>query len=136
MMKRTILLGCVVCALIVIGFIVEWFVGGDRPWLNVGRHTLGGFAAGWLTISFWKISSKTSYHAAPWWLAILAIFAGVALLGVSWEIFEYQLGLVQHRTDIGDPYVDTMGDLKMDLLGAAVSSLFFIQKKKEVLPCP
>lgn len=128
-MKRLGIFIFIMILLLVMSLLIERLLGGDRPWFNTSRHLLLGMCAGWGFIVFWETTSRLSYRAAPAMLVMMMVIAGSAIFGVLWEIFEYTFNLVRYRTDIGDPYVDTIKDLAMDVAGGAIMALLFCKKK-------
>lgn len=76
----------------------------DRTAFDEAVHCYTSFA----------IVAAVGRYAFPRSSSLALIIFGIAI-GVGWEIFEWAIGI------IGDPY-DTMGDLLMDGLGAALAA--------------
>lgn len=124
-MKRVLVPIGVLIALLLISIAAERLLGGERPWLNVIRHlSLGGTAA-WGFAEVWRWASTGSFVIVPVWFRSITLIAGAILLGVLWEFLEWQFDLVVTRTDVGNPYDDTIGDLRMNIVGAILAVPFF-----------
>lgn len=123
-MKRVLVPVAVLALLLVVSLIAERLLGGERPWLNVIRHLALGGTAAWGFAEVWRWASKDSFAMAPAWFRSIALIAGAILLGVLWEFLEWQFDLVVTRTDVGNPYDDTIRDLQLNILGSPLAILF------------
>ena len=128
-MKRVLVPVGVLFALLVLSLVLEHLLGGERPWLNVIRHLSLGAAGAWFSAEAWNWASVESFRSAPWWFRAITLVAGAILLCVSWELLEYQFNLVASRTDVGNPYDDTMKDLRMDIVGALLVIPFVCRRR-------
>lgn len=110
-----------IAILYIIGFIFRW--NYSLWWYDLLLHFLGGI---WVAIAANKfLRGSTSLTFTRLNLARpLFILAFVALVGVSWEIYEFTIDELFFeeralwRAQNGN--TDTMTDLMMDLLGGAV----------------
>lgn len=76
-------------------------------WLDTPMHLLGGFALASLLVAF-------LFHFRPY-----HFLAGMVIVAVGWEVFEYALGLPQPVNYV----LDTAHDLLNDTVGASVAYL-------------
>ena len=89
---------------------------------DILMHGAGGLATAWTAYLFYKnFKDKFKIKIEPIWILWLTIIAGVALIGVLWEVYEFILDYYnilggQHQASIAD----TMGDFVMDLIGAII----------------
>lgn len=74
----------------------------EIEWIFTPSHFLGGMCVGLALLYMYKGLSMR--------LTLGACIAGVLLVGLCWEIYEYALG-----TDLG--FVDTISDIIADMLG-------------------
>jgi len=74
-------------------------------WLDTPMHLLGGFALGSLLIAV-LFKFRPGYY-----------LAGMAVVAISWEVFEFALGLPQPA----DYMWDTAHDILNDTIGASVA---------------
>lgn len=108
-----------------------YFVEG---WFDTPMHFFCGIGAGFLTLWFIAVMGllptsgqvRPSWDGsfgrhAPWWRTYIAVFAGVALIGVVWELYEVgNLALADKPLPYGYLF-DTSKDIINDLLGATVA---------------
>lgn len=86
-----------------------WFY----PWTDLVVHFFAGL---WVALSsywvlrFWRNKSY-SYNPRN---IFIATFGVAVIIGILWEVFEYQIGLIQYS-----PWYinDTLADLLMDTIG-------------------
>lgn len=107
-------------------------------WWDVVLHTGSGLLlglAGFLLVYVLNEEKKASIHLKPGFIALFALAFAIAL-GAVWEIFEFSMdswfGLDMQKSGI----IDTMWDLIVDSLGAAVVSVlgfFYIRQRKSWL---
>ncbi len=86
-------------------------------WIDMPAHVLGGVLSG--LIIFFALSllqRKTTFFG----IIILSFF-----IGACWEVFEWRFGLIA----VTDKFfwVDTIGDIVSDLVGAYISYLYIIK---------
>lgn len=100
-------------------------------WWDIALHTFSGLLLGmigFLLVHLLNETEDVEMHMKPGFVAFFA-FLFAAGIGAAWEIFEYGMdtlfGLDMQKAMWGDPsgLTDTMWDLIVDLLGAAVISI-------------
>ena len=86
-------------------YALEYYWYWTYWWLDIAMHLAGGVVLGLLV---------TTYGSRRF----VFVLGGVLLIGLAWEAFEFALGL-----SITEPNFvsDTVVDLVMDLLGAALA---------------
>lgn len=101
-------------------------------WWDVALHTISGLLlgiVGFLLVYVLNQSKRIDIPMRPGFVALFA-FAFAVTGGTLWEILEFAadrlLGLQMQKPMLGDPsgLTDTMWDLIVDTLGAAVISCF------------
>lgn len=101
-------------------------------WWDIALHTSSGFLLGifgFLLVYILNESRNIGVHMRPRFVAFFAFLFAVAI-GTLWEIFEFAMdrsfGTTMQKPMLGDPsgLTDTMWDLIVDTLGAAIVSLF------------
>lgn len=92
-------------------------------WADSVTHTLGGVVVGSVFIYL------ASYYTSEKSVNILTIITQVFVVGVLWEVFELYGGLT-FMTDKGY-FIDTLGDLFFDILGAYIGYLTLIKESHE-----
>ncbi|NNU81172.1 hypothetical protein HMH01_12070 [Halovulum dunhuangense] len=92
-------------------------------WWDVALH--GGSAIGFGLVGFlfaFMLFEGDRYAAPPWAIGVIAFCFAVSI-GVMWEIFEFAMdsffGLNMQKSGLPD----TMGDLIVDVIGAAIGGL-------------
>ncbi len=99
-------------------------------WWDITLHTTSGLLLGilgFLLIYVLNEDDRVDLHLRPRFVALFAFLFAVAV-GAIWEIFEFTMdqlfGLNMQKPMLGDPSgkTDTMWDLVVDTLGAAVIS--------------
>jgi hypothetical protein len=102
-------------------------------WLDVVMHFWGGATVGLFFIWLFFYSRRLTAQNWPRPIFLLLILSFGAFVGVGWEFFEFLFDtLVAQRTHWPPAQLglqDTMGDLLMDLLGAAFIGAIFIFSK-------
>ncbi|MFH1145733.1 MAG: hypothetical protein V1707_02105 [bacterium] len=85
-------------------------------------HFLGGasIAVMWFIILKALIASQRA-SIAPWWLSCLLLFGLVAVVGITWEWYEFFWDF-QFGTLFQPSIADTMWDLFYDLAGGFLAS--------------
>lgn len=101
------------------------------PDFDIVTHTLGGIAIAYSATIF----TRHFKVSAPTWLFYLLILGLVMGTATAWEFAEWLHDAYFHV--INTPYAaqlgitDTMGDYLCALIGAAVTTPFFIDKKRK-----
>ena len=96
------------------------------PLLDIPMHFAGGFVAAWFFAIYFtderkKVSRLTS---------LMLIIGAAAIIGVSWEWFEWLLdNFIFTEIQFMGGLDDTLFDLFMDLAGAAAIALLYNKKK-------
>lgn len=93
------------------GSAVYFFLYWKYTWLDVPVHFLGGAVAalGIAILPFFQIQFFERHKT------LIAYICAVCVIGICWEMFEYNAGLYELEKDI---VLDTSIDLIMDILGA------------------
>ncbi len=111
-------------------------------WWDILLHSVSGLLlgiVGFLLVYLLNESRRTEIHMRPEFVALFA-FAFAVTAGTAWEIVEFAadqlLGTQMQKPMLGDPsgLTDTMWDLIVDMLGAAVISGFGWWHMKRNLP--
>lgn len=91
-------------------------------WWDIALH--GGSAIGFGLIGFIFIFMmfEGDRYAAPHWALALMAFCVAVSVGAIWEIFEFAMDQTFGTNMQKSGLMDTMGDLIMDCLGAAVGA--------------
>lgn len=106
-------------------------------WIDMVLHFSGGFFIGlvalWLLFNYLNLPIQK--EALPYYIILVFIVSFTALIGVLWEFYEYIMDLITGYKSYSivvmqENMKDTMSDLFLDLLGAAISSVFLKFKKK------
>jgi uncharacterized membrane protein YjdF len=101
-------------------------------WWDIVLHSTSGLLlglVGFLLVYVLNESRRIDLHMLPGFVALFA-FTFAVTVGALWEIFEFAvdqlLGLQMQKPMLGDPsgLTDTMWDLIVDTLGAALISAF------------
>ncbi|MCW2313006.1 hypothetical protein [Rhodoferax antarcticus] len=101
-------------------------------WWDIALHSVSGLLlgiVGFLLVYVLNESRRIDLHMRAGFVALFA-FAFAVTVGTAWEIFEFSvdqlLGTQMQKPMLGDPcgLTDTMWDLIVDALGAAVISGF------------
>lgn len=111
-------------------------------WWDIALHTCSGLLlgiVGFLLVYMLNENADVQLSMKPRFVALFAFVFAVAL-GTIWEIFEFTMdqcfGLNMQKEMLGDPsgLTDTMWDLIVDTLGAAIISVlgwwYMLQGKK------
>lgn len=88
----------------------------DYRWLDIPMHILGGFLFASLFLNI--ISDK--------YINFKNILYFVLFIGISWEIFEYTLDIINLTSFPG--WLDTFKDLLDDIIGAYLAFVFYKSK--------
>ena len=136
-MKKFIILLFLGGAIVLFSYLTGYYFGLEsrKVWLisNV-LHFLGGIYAFFFIGSIFNVTKK--YHntiATPVMKAVIFIF-GALFLGVLWEWYElffifWDKVFVLKSQNVAI-YVDTMGDLSLDLLGALLAGFYYLAIRK------
>lgn len=101
-------------------------------WWDIALHSVSGLLlgiVGFLLVYVLNESRRIDIHMRAGFVAMFA-FAFAVTAGTAWEVFEFAadqlLGTQMQKPMLGDPsgLTDTMWDLIVDALGAAVISCF------------
>lgn len=101
-------------------------------WWDIALHSVSGLLlgiVGFLLVYVLNESRRIDLHMRAGFVALFA-FAFAVAAGAVWEVFEFTvdqlLGTQMQKPMLGDPsgLTDTMWDLIVDALGAAVISIF------------
>lgn len=115
-----------VVALHAIGFVYGWYY---LPLFSMFLHALGGFSAGGVGYAYAERFGIMPFSGTRVGMAtFLAVLGFTALVGILWELFEFALGAIAPEGVYAagiDPFVDTMGDLAMDIVGGIAAFLLF-----------
>jgi hypothetical protein len=114
-------------------FILNWLGTHFRLyfqlwWYDVMMHFLGGL---WLALSaiwFYFFSGVVKEPNTDTFTKFAVPLLAAALIGVAWEIFEVLVG----APTLINPAFDTVKDLTMDLLGAALAHAWLVAAWKGV----
>ena len=104
-------------------------------WWDIVLHSTSGFLlgmAGFVLVYVLNEEKKLVQKMKPGFIALFG-FAFALSLGTLWEIFEFSIDFIWGTHMQKSGLLDTMGDLMVDTLGAAVISIlgyFFIRKGK------
>jgi len=113
-------------------FVVTFFyLYSIIPHLDKGLHVIGGFIVVWFFSQFWFEKLKTFSHKE----CLLIFMSLAALVGFFWEVAEFSTafpplvdwGPLKNYLYIGS-LVDTLGDFTANILGAALFSLFRLDR--------
>lgn len=106
-------------------------------WADIILHFSGGFFIGLVALWFLfnRLNLPVQKEVLPYYIILISIISFTALIGVLWEFYEYIMDLITGYKSYSivvmqENMKDTMSDLFLDLLGAAVSSIFLKFKKK------
>lgn len=91
-------------------------------WWDLYLHTVSGFLlgiAGFLLVFIMSQSQKIRLQKRPGFVALFA-FSFAISAGVIWEIFEFLMDSFFGFNMLKSGLMDTMGDLIVDVIGAAV----------------
>lgn len=116
----------IIAILYVVGFVFRW--NYSVWWYDLLLHFLGGM---WVAIAankFLRISTSLTFTRSNL-VRPLLIIALVALIGVTWEIYEFTIDEIffEERAlwRAQDGNTDTMTDLMIDLLGGVVVTGYY-----------
>lgn len=119
-----------VFASLFLGEVHHWY---ERyPWWDAALHTTSGLLLGMLGFIIVYVLNEdkaVDMHMRPAFVALFAFFFAVGI-GAIWEVFEFAMdewfGTNMQPATAGDPsgLTDTMQDLIVDTVGAAVVSLW------------
>jgi uncharacterized BrkB/YihY/UPF0761 family membrane protein len=105
--------------MIALKFYLYWVI----DWFDIPMHFLGSLLIGLIVISFlFRVIIRGENFNKK--LFISAVFLGVMVVGLGWELFELFFGM----TDLIKDRADTIMDLIMDAIGSAFSILYYYFK--------
>lgn len=101
-------------------------------WLDMPMHFLAGC---WLAMLYFYLIQKLNIKHEKFIIDFVLALGFVALIGVSWEFFEFSRDYLISAKGINLAQTglsDTMGDLFFDLFGgvASISVFYIVQKLK------
>ncbi len=111
----------------------------SRVWAEVDMplHFLGGFLAGLLGIACWNaLGRRYGFKNVPSWVVALVAICFAALIATLWEFYEFGLDWYYQSRGLARSWhqpslADTMMDLFLGLVGAAVSTLTLRTRSKK-----
>lgn len=135
-MKKFIILLFLGGIIVLFSYLISGYFGLEsrQVWLiSNSLHFLGGAYAFFFVGSVFNITKK--YHntvTSPLFKALFFVF-GALTLGVLWEwyelIFIFWDKIFILKSQSVAIYVDTMGDLALDLFGALLASFYYLYKE-------
>ncbi len=107
---------------------------GRYWWWDIALHGISALGFGIIGFLFVFILFKGDRYAAPAWALGLIAFCVAVTIGVLWEIFEFAMDQILDLNMQKSGLLDTMGDLIVDVTGAAIGGLagFFYLKGQSV----
>ena len=72
-------------------------------------------------------------RVTPPWAAALVVTGLGAVLAIGWELGEW-FTFIRHGTELDTAYEDTLGDLTLGTLGAAVAGLVVMRSRRQTRP--
>lgn len=118
-------------SLAVISHIGAWLFGASRVWWMITNilHFSGGVFAFFFVRALFLYTKSNHRFSAAFWMEIFIYILGAVAVGVVWEWYEFFLDRY-HVLILGNAsemtYLDTIGDLMLDALGAVVAAACFI----------
>ncbi|MDF1873078.1 hypothetical protein [Vannielia sp.] len=103
-------------------------------WWDVALHFLSAVSFGLMGfLAIFMLFEGDRYAAPPWALAVLAFCVGLSI-GALWEVFEFSMDQLFGTNMQKSGLVDTMKDLIVDTIGAAIGAVtgFFYLKGRQV----
>ena len=94
-------------------------------WFDNLTHFLGGLIGGLVIVWFLYDSSHAFKHKPTLLEASLYSLFGVLIIGIAWEVFEYQAGITGFEPNYS---LDTASDLVFDLLGALAAAFWGVKE--------
>ena len=135
-MKKFIILLFLGGAIVLFSYLIGGYFGLEsrQVWvISNALHFLGGIYAFFFVNSLFNITKK--YHnttTSPLFKALFFV-SGALTLGVLWEwyelIFIFWDNIFILKSSSVAIYVDTMGDLALDLFGALLASFYYLYKE-------
>lgn len=101
-------------------------------WVSNGFHILGGIYAFFLVRALFIYAIDSSHLDIPRWFKLSIFIGGALVLGVFWEWYEFIIEIYSVWFLGKEPmltYMDTMGDLLFDTLGALLACLYVRTEK-------
>jgi hypothetical protein len=137
-LPRSFLIGIVAFIFATI-FLGEAFDFYNRYWWwDVVLHAGSALGFGLLGFLFVFTLFEGDRFAAPAWALALIAFCMAVTIGTLWEIFEFGMDRIFGLNMQKSGLVDTMGDLIVDVIGAAIGALagFFYLKGRRFAGFP
>lgn len=92
-------------------------------WWDVILHFLSALSFGLMGfLLIFMLFEGDRYAAPPWALSVLAFCVGLSI-GATWEVFEFSMDQLFNMNMQKSGLVDTMKDLIIDTVGAAIGAL-------------
>jgi hypothetical protein len=115
-----VLLVLVACIAILYDLTLEHYWFWTIWWIDVVLHVLGGFAIGLMVIWAGTLMGWNRAHISDV-RAFFLILGLVTLIGIGWEVFEYQAGMFV----VGQFFPDTYHDLFSDIAGGLIAYVYY-----------
>lgn len=117
-MRSSVTLALFLSALVTLGIThalaTEFALYWKYVWLDIPMHVLGGLTVALGLFALPLISTRVRERS----LTFIPVLGMVLAVGVIWEVFEISIGMPQFEEGF---YIDMVGDLTMDLIGAALA---------------
>jgi hypothetical protein len=105
-------------------------------WFDILLHVLGGAWLASIFVVLGPLRYPSYFAGLPLFRSMLRIVFLVLTAGILWELYEYGFAVwaTARFGNLGfsQPFLDTLSDLLLDILGAAVITLLLLREKREV----
>ena len=99
---------------------LKYYLYWTLPWFDILMHTLGGFLVALFIIfilnSYGRIEELKKHKV----FLLLLIYGLTLVVGLTWELWEVFVGFTDTFNDLGD----TILDIVMDIIGAAIAIVY------------
>jgi hypothetical protein len=97
---------------------LKYFLFWRLWWFDIPMHILGGFIIG--SIALWLVAYEVPISIRLKINRLLVAILVTLVIGIAWEIFEYQVGITK-----GEPgyWFDTVHDVIDDVIGGLMAYL-------------
>jgi len=92
-------------------------------WWDVVMHGASAMGFGLMGVVFALTLFEGDKYAAPAWAVSVIAFSFALAIGALWEVFEFAMDTVFGLNMQKSGLIDTMGDLIVDTIGAAIGAL-------------
>jgi hypothetical protein len=99
-------------------------------WLDMPMHFFGGVWVGFAVLWLWHYSGLIDASKSSRGMTYSVALVGGVLFGVVWEVCDYLVWTVGAGVLPAQYYLDTVGDLLMDIIGVHVAYAFFTRWHK------